>query len=681
MTRREGAGSSGAHCIGVDVGGTYTDVVVLRPEGWTTVKRLSTPSDPSRAVIEVLESVDPRRGSPVVHGTTVATNTLLERNGARTAFVTTAGFGDLLALGRGARRDLYALEPRPTVNLVPPHLCFEVGERLDARGDVARPLDAAALATLAGRVAEAGIEAVAVCLLFSYLNDSHERAVVAELVRASDARTFVCCSFDVLPELREYERASTTVVNAYVAPRMVRYLTSLGAAAAPRPLTVMASHGGRMPPAIAAQLPAATALSGPAGGVLGALAVALRAGMGRIITCDMGGTSTDVSLADGAVPFTGAAQVGGVPVHLPTVDIQTIGAGGGSLLWADEAGALRVGPLSAGAEPGPACYGRGGRGATLTDAHVVLGRLPAVALAGGSLALDACAARDALGPLAAKLGTSVEAVALAALAVADAAMARAIRSVSVQRGYDPAGFTLVAFGGAGPLHACTLAEAIGTSRVLLPAVPGALAALGLATAEPVITASQSLLRRDPRPVDVDPAYLVLEARARARLGQEVCSVERLADARYEGQSWELTVPWPPDGRIDRAFEASHERHFGYVRSGKPVELVTLRVRVRGRPLAALPSPPPLVPPDERSAMVYLDANAAQPMLVRSRFSLAPGEGLLGPAILTQPDTTVFVAPGWQAVVGEWGDLVLRLLPGAAEAASERAERPAVQPSA
>lgn len=654
----QGAGSSGALCVGIDVGGTFTDSVRLGDGGLELDKRLTVPGDPAAAVLAGLASLDPSAAARVIHGTTIATNALLEGRGARTAFVTTAGFRDLLTLGRGARPLLYSLGPQPQTSLVAAGCTFELDERLDAAGRVLRAPSPAELARVVGALRDGAVEAVAVCLLFSYLDDRHEQALALALQGGPEQ---VSLSSVVLPEFREFERAATTVVNAYVTPLAGRYLAALRQALAPRTMSVMLSHGGLAPATFAAERGAALVLSGPAGGVLGALAVARRAGLPRILTCDMGGTSTDVALADDEVPFSGAAELAGVPVHLPAVDIRTIGAGGGSVVWLDEAGALRVGPASAGAQPGPASYGRGGRQATLTDAHVVLGRLPALGAALPGVRLDPAAARAVFAALAQRLGQTPEALALAAVDVADAAMARALGAAAFARGQDPTTFTLVAFGGAGPLHACGLAERLGIDRVLVPAFPGALSALGLATARPVATASRSLMRRGDRGrTDPDLVFPELEAAALSRLGQGggAVQVERLADLRYVGQSWEVTLPWPGDGDLATAFHAAHQARYGYHRSGEAVALVTLRVRVSGRPFAELPGPPPLVPAGELAAPVTLSDGERRWAAVRPRFSLAPGERLLGPAILCQSDTTVWLAPEWAADVGPWGELVL-----------------------
>lgn len=667
-----------AASIGVDVGGTFTDFVVMSPAGLRVEKRLSTPDDPSRAVLEGLAELDPMARCPVVHGTTVATNALLERRGARTALIATAGFGDLLALGRGERAELYSLSPRSRPVLVPEALCFEVDERVGPDGRPLLPLTEAAIDAVVRQVLASGAESVAVCLLFSYLFPDHERAIGAALARAAGGPAHISLSVDVLPEFREYERASTVAVNAYVAPLVARYLQRLAAAAAPRPVSIMGSHAGTLPPAEAARLPVTTILSGPAAGVAGGLAVARRAGFPRVLTFDMGGTSTDVALCDDAIPFTAATAVGGFPVHRPAVDVHTVGAGGGSLVVLDDGGALRVGPASAGASPGPAAYGRGGRAPTVTDAQVVLGRLPADLPLAGGLRLDLGAARRAFEPIAAAIGQSVEAVALGAVAVANATMERALRRVSVEAGYAPGDFTLLAFGGAGPLHACELAAAIGAGRVLVPVAPGALSALGLATVAPMAMGSRSVLRlpggvrekQDARvddeadfrgldPEDDEAVFRALEAEARAMLppaAAQDAAVERLADLRYVGQSWELTVPWPAGADPRAAFEAAHLRRYGYARPGTPVETVTLRVRLRAIEQAALPPPPAITAWSEQQGWLVDAGGRLVEAPIRPRFSLAVGERLTGPAILTQADTTTYLPAGWVAGVGEWGDL-------------------------
>ncbi|MFN2251919.1 MAG: hydantoinase/oxoprolinase family protein [Anaerolineae bacterium] len=641
------------------MGGTFTDCVRLDDSGMTVHKRPSTPADPSLAVVAGVDVLDGSAEASVAHGTTVATNALLERRGARTAFVATAGFADLLALGRGERSQLYELSPLERPVLVPREMCFEVDERVAADGVVVRALSATSVDRLREAIAERGAEAVAVCLLFSYLYPEHERAVGEALVALPEA-PHVSLSIDVLPEVREYERASTTAVNAYVAPVVSRYLRRLERAVAPRPLTVMASHAGTLSPGEAARLPVATVLSGPAAGVSGALALASRAGRDHLVTFDMGGTSTDVALCDGAVPYAATVRIGGLPINREAVDVHTVGAGGGSIARADEGGALRVGPESAGAVPGPASYGLGGRRATVTDANVVLGRLPAgVPLAGG-LRLDRRAAADALAEVGSALGLSPVEAALGTIAVVNATMERALRTVSVERGFPPEEFTLVAFGGAGPLHVCELADALGARDALVPAVPGALSAIGLATSPSVTTTSRSVVRAADAPApDYGQVYRALEDEAREALGgADVDFVERTADLRYRGQSWELTVPWADRGVPLDAFAAAHRRRYGYDRPGEAVEVVTLRIRCGRDTAAPLPGPPPLRTSPATRAQVVLADGSMVPARVLDRWSLAPGERLEGPAVICQEDATTFVAPRWSATVGAYGDLLL-----------------------
>ncbi len=653
-------GSSSARRLGVDIGGTFTDFVLVGDGRIAVSKRLSTPDDPSSAVLAGLAEMDPESHADLAHGTTVATNALLERRGARTAFVTTRGFGDLLALGRGARRELYCLEPNGTPSIVPRELCFDVEERIASDGTVAVPLSPESAIDVARRLSELRVESIAVSLLFSFLEPRHERELGRLLAENLDYPLHISLSVDVLPEFREYERSSTVAVNAYVAPLLEAYIDRLSAACGRRKLTVMGSHGGTMPPRQAARLAAATVLSGPAAGVTGAVSVAKRLGYNRVITLDMGGTSTDVALCDGAVPFTGATRVAGLPVHLPAVDIQTVGAGGGSVVAADEGGGMHVGPESAGADPGPACYGRGGRLPTLTDAHVVLGRLPAhVPLAGG-LQLDAEAAQRALARVADKLGIGVAEAASGAIGVANAVMERALRRVSVERGFSPGDFALVAFGGAGPLHACELADAVRVASVIVPAAPGALSALGLATSTPTATVSQSVLKPAGKPSSTHrDVFERLEERARDLLGaQGGTSIERFADVRYAGQSWELTIPWPKQSSLADAFAAAHRKRYGYDRPGEPVEVVTLRVRLTSADSFELPD---TYAPGEAGAASSERAatdGAHKGVRVVARNSLSAGDRLVGPAIVTQGDATTYIAAAWRADVSRWGDMIL-----------------------
>jgi N-methylhydantoinase A len=560
--------------LGVDTGGTFTDFVTVGADGRLHIhKQLSTPADPSRAILSGIATLQIPDTTPVVHGSTVATNALLERRGARAALVTTAGFADLLAIGRQNRPDLYALVPQKPPPLIPKAWRFTVPERVSAAGEPLQPLDPAALPPLIAALQAEKIESVAVCLLFSFLYPAHERQIAAALQEALP-EVELSLSVDILPEYREYERTATTVINAYVAPLMRRYLGRLQREVRPRPLTIMQSNGGVISADTAAAAAARTALSGPAGGVVGAHFVAAQAGFPQIITFDMGGTSTDVALCPGRLPTTTRGEIAGLPLRLPIIDIHTVGAGGGSLGHVDAGGALHVGPESAGADPGPACYGRppGARNlppdgrATVTDANLLLGRLDADHFLGGAMTLDVDAARDALTALANRMGAdSVEEAAWGVLQLANANMERAIRKISVERGYDPRDFTLVPFGGAGPLHACELAAQLGIPRVLIPPTPGVLSALGMLVAPPAKDYSQTIMGPldpdEPLPAAFTAAREAMQTRARVEMAAEghtaaAITLQEAVDMRYRGQSHELQLPYAgadsgPDRRLPR----------------------------------------------------------------------------------------------------------------------------------
>ncbi len=466
--------------LGVDAGGTFTDFVAYDGRGFRVHKVLSTPEAPERAILAGIEALGlSEAGFCIVHGTTVATNAVLEGKGARTCLVTNRGFRDLLTIGRQARRDLYDLCPSPCAPPVPRELCLEAGGRIGADGDVLDPVTEEDLAALAAAVRELGAEAVAIDCLFSYLDPSQERAIEAAL----PAGVFVSRSSEVLPERREYERGIATWLNAYTGPKIHGYLERLAGALPATRIAVMQSAGETLSAAAASRRAVHLLLSGPAGGVMGARAVARDAGHERFLTLDMGGTSTDVALVDGEVVLTSEGRLGPYPVAVPMVDIHSIGAGGGSIAYADAGGLLRVGPASAGADPGPACYGRGGGEPTVTDANLVLGRLPADSKLAGSVTLDVAAARAAVGRLAARLGMPViEDVALGIVAIANEHMANALRVISLHRGLDPRRFPLFCFGGAGGLHVCDLARALGIRETLVPRDAGVLSALGMLAA-------------------------------------------------------------------------------------------------------------------------------------------------------------------------------------------------------
>jgi N-methylhydantoinase A len=574
--------------LGVDVGGTFTDAVLLDGERLATAKVL-TAERQEESVVAAAREAEAERIERFAHGTTVATNALLERKGARTAFVTTAGFEHLLHLRRQTRAHLYRPCEAWPDPLVPLERCHGVRERIGPEGELA-PLD---LDTLP----EIDAEAVAVCLLHAYRDVSHERALVEELRRRLP-NAHVVASHEVAPEFREYERASTTAADAFLGPVVSRYLHALVDASAtaglPEPL-VMRSSGGVATPAEAAEHPATILVSGPAAGVVGAARIAGLAGIEDAIAFDMGGTSTDVCLiTEGRAERASERTVGGLPIRLPTVDLHTVGAGGGSLVWRDAGGALRVGPQSAGANPGPACYGRGGTQATVTDANLLLGRLPE--RLAGEVELDRSAAECALA------GIDPAAV----VDVVNAEMLRALRVVSVERGHDPAGFALVAFGGAGPLHACELADELGIRTVLVPEAAGVLSALGLVASDE---------RRD-----AVRSYLVplAEAGELPREGE--------ADLRYAGQSFELTVALQDD--LAEAFHRAHEDLYGFAERDREVELVAVRTA------AVVPGP-------------QLEVRGSEPRTVA------------GPAVVELPGATAWIPPRWSGTTDAHGTLVLR----------------------
>jgi N-methylhydantoinase A len=663
--------------IGTDVGGTFTDFV------WWDGTRLRVHKEPTtrpqhEAVVDGLNALGVEGDVPMAHGTTVATNALLEHRGARTALLTTEGFADVLVIGRQHRPDLYALRPTRPAPLVPADRRYEVPERLDADGDVVTPLDEAAVRDVAEEMARDGVESVAVVFLFAYRNPAHEKRAV-EILRDGLPGVPITRSSALLPEYREYERTATTVVNAYVRPQVERYLTRLDDAAGARSVRVMQSNGGTIGLDAAASQAARLALSGPAGGVVGALGMARRAlatDAPRVLTLDMGGTSTDVALCDGAVPRTAEHTIAGLPLRLPATDIHTVGAGGGSIAQVDAGGRLRVGPESAGAEPGPACYGRGGTAPTVTDAHLVLGRIHPDHMLGGTGALnvDAEAAHAVIGELAAALGRSPEEAALGVLRVANATMERALRRVSVERGHDPREDVLVPFGGAGPLHATALAEALGMRHVLVPPTPGVLSALGLLLADVVYDTVRAVLvpaealTTDPAPLQAAAASGREEVRdALADHGTPEVDLE--LDVRYAGQSYELSVPLAAPitpARVADAVETFHAQHaqrYGHANPAEPVEVVALRVRgtVPAEPLdlrAEASADHPVADAVLGTRAVWFDADGPTDTTIVARDRLGAEHELDGPAILHQYDSTVVVPPGWRACVDAWHNVHL-----------------------
>ncbi|MCY4575655.1 MAG: hydantoinase/oxoprolinase family protein [Chloroflexi bacterium] len=659
--------------IGIDTGGTFTDVIRVDDDGSIRLIKIpSTPTDPAQSFLDGVREIggDGDHGDQVVHGSTVGTNAVLERRGAGTAVITTRGMADVIEIGRQARNDLYSLRVTRPVPLVSRELRFEIDERVTAEGEILKAPSAAELGALAELVAASRAETVAVALLFSFLRPEHEQAVREALRRRLPANFPISLSSEVVPEFREFERTSTTVLNAYVAPVMQSYLSRIDETVEST-VRIMSSNGGSMTIGQASSFPVETLLSGPAGGVVGAFEVARAAGFDRIITLDMGGTSTDVSLCDGEVQRTSEGSIGGYPLRVPIVDIHTVGAGGGSLASVDAGGALTVGPESAGADPGPAAYGRGG-GPTVTDANIVLGRLSADRPLAGRMVLDGNAALAALGGVAQELGITPQQAAAGVARIANANMEQALRVVSLEQGHDPRDFTLVAFGGAGPLHACELADGLGIGSVLIPRMPGALSAWGMLSVDVTRDYSRTAMRELSDTFEEEIARLLGEIEQDARRDLEAVGLSAAqaifsasADIRYQGQGYELSIPLDaPDGlALEERFHAAHLRRFDHSHPDWPTEVVTLRLR------AAIPARRPEVEvadtdggPDASHALLgettlMADAGeAAAPLYDRD--ALLVGNLIAGPAVLTQTDCTTFVPPGWVGRVDEYLNLIL-----------------------
>ena len=664
--------------VAVDTGGTFTDFIWIDGGLTRMLKVFSTPEDPSRAIAEGLRKImKPASALRLLHGTTVGTNALLQRKGARVAFVTTAGFEDTIEIGRQARPKLYDLFFDKIVPLVPAELRFGVRERTGPGGEIITATNAGELARLAERISEAKPEAVAISLLFSFANQANERHVEQVLTSLGVP---LSVSHKILPEFREYERASTVTVNAYLQPLMGKYLEALqdhvqDIHSAAR-VFVMQSSGGITALASAAREPVRTILSGPAGGVVGAAAMARRSGYDRIISFDMGGTSTDVALIDTDLRATNEAEVAGLPVRVPMLDIHTVGAGGGSIARFDAGGALRVGPESAGADPGPICYGSGEQ-PTVTDANLLLGRLRPEAFLGGEFPLDLDRTRSFVANWlrAQKSDLSVEDFAAGLVRVVNATMEKAIRVVSVERGYDPRDFTLVAFGGAGGLHACELAAALGIPRVIIPAYPGALSAFGILVSDVVKDYSRTVLKTVPAQresrsgqlpkalgISLDAEFAAMRKQAETDFASEGWSGKLhftpSADVRYHGQGFELNVPWKQN--LPALFATEHKRRYGYAEESRDLEIVTLRLRAAAKSkLLATRSRSEQIAARPNSTKIWFD-NRLVMTPIYERDSLPINRWRLGPAVITEYSATTVIPAGTKFTLTPEHNLIVEM---------------------
>ncbi len=653
--------------IGVDTGGTFTDFVFKEGDRWGVYKLLSTPSNPAEAIIEGLKHLSGGKEKRVVHGSTVATNAILERKGAKTALVTNKGFEDIIEIGRQNRSRLYDLAYRREPPLIPSDLRFGITGRILNSGEEHTPLDIEEADRIIEKLKDENIESAAICLLYSYLNPSHEQKIKDRILSLGIPFSL---SHEILSEFREYERTSTTVINAYVSPKMQNYIGTLMNHTGRRDyLSIMQSNGGSISADTAIKESVRTILSGPAGGAVGAFELGKMAGYSKIITFDMGGTSTDVSLMDGKLSLTTESKISGFPIKVPMIDIHTVGAGGGSIASMDSGGALRVGPESAGADPGPICYGKGDQ-ITVTDANLYLGRIIPEFFLGGNMKIEKDRLESCFDLLAKETGLSTIELAEGILSVANTAMEKAIRVISVERGFDPGDFTLVSFGGAGGLHAAFLAKLLNIPKVLVPSNPGILSAMGMLMADVIKDYSLTVMRNQLN-TNYDGLldfFQDLELRGIKDLEEEGIAkdyirIERYLDMRYQGQSFEIIVPFT-DNYI-RDFHRHHEKSYGYQNRDKTVEIVNIRVRARG-----LPEKPYFEKTKKKTAEPHQDAflkkqsvifehDLVDTMII-DRTKLVNGNQFKGPAIVVEYSSTIVIPPFTCACVDEYGNLIMEI---------------------
>ncbi|GBC60658.1 5-oxoprolinase [Desulfonema ishimotonii] len=648
--------------IGVDTGGTFTDFIYKDENGWGVYKCLSTPLNPAEAVLRGIRHIAHNRNIRVIHGSTVATNAILEKKGALTALITNKRFEDVIEIGRQNRTELYNLTYRKNPPLVPSDLRFGLNCRVNNAGEVLQEPDTHEMKAILEQIKAAGVASVAVSFLFSFKNPAHEKQVGALL---SDAGIPSSLSHEILSEFREFERTSTTIINACVSPKMDNYISHITEAIGEGRLRIMQSNGGSISAATARSESVRTILSGPAGGAVGASEIGKMAGHERLISFDMGGTSTDVALIDGALPLTLESHIDHYPVKVPMIDIHTVGAGGGSVAFIDAGGSLRVGPESAGADPGPICYGRGER-ITVTDANLFLGRLIPDNFLGGAMCLDREKLNRHFEKMAAEIGLTPVALAEGVLSVANTAMERAIRVISVERGFDPRNFTLFSFGGAGGMHAAFLARLLNIPNVLVPGNPGILSAIGMLMADVIRDYSRTIMRGpEERPV-IDALFAPLEARGQGDLLEEGVKqadifLEKYLDMRYQGQSHEIIVPLTEN--YTETFHRLHEKTYGYCNRDRGVELVNIRLRARG-----IPEKPDFprgeyagkIPPAGAflgEQPVVFDGRKYTTAIV-DRDRLKCGNVVCGPAILAEYTSTIVIPPDAAARVDAFENVMI-----------------------
>jgi N-methylhydantoinase A len=664
---------AGRYYLGVDTGGTFTDFVLWHDQKIQIHKTLSTPQAPEQSILTGikelgLEQLDASDQLFIVHGSTVATNAILEGKGVRTAFITNRGFADMLTIGRQVRSELYNLQPDPVSPPVSAELCLETGGRITATGEVLQPLSHDDIAALLKQISRLAPDAVAINLLFSYI-DAQFELEVEKAIAGLDETIFISRSSTVLPEYKEYERGMTTWLNAYIGPLVEKYLTRLCRGVSNATVSVMQSSGGTIAADQAGAQAVHMVLSGPAGGLAAAHHLGQETNQTRLLTFDMGGTSTDVAMIDGDLQLTSEGRIGPYPVAIPMVDMHTIGAGGGSIASVDAGGLLKVGPESAGAEPGPACYGKGGQQATVTDANLVLGRLRADAFLGGAMSLDLEAARRVMKRLAEQLGLSIEKAALGIIQLANEHMAQALRVMSIQRGIDPRELSLMSFGGAGGLHVCALAEALGMQHAIVPVHAGVLSALGMLVAPRTRQLSHTvgLPFSQCKEREIQQRFRPLVKQGQQALVAEGVlpkhiQCEYSVDVRYLGQAYYLNVPWSTLQQTASAFHQLHEQRYGHALGGE-LELVNIRVALSStteKPSLGLEASAgdkaPVKFVTKKVALVGLDEPV--PVIARETMQQS-GDVLSGPILLTEKVSTTYVMPGWQARLDKLGNIQLR----------------------